>query len=542
MKEHTGLALHWQIVLGMLLGIFVGIIAVLADSTGEEVMGQPVEKNSTKTIVISSQSSKVLRTLKVKSPPTHGELIIDPSPHIGFEPETGVFDFSPTGKVTYRPEKDFTGRDSVDLILTFKDDTNELQTIQFSVLERPFWSGLVIDWIKPFGTIFINLLKLIAIPLIVASLIKGVAELKSLSNLSTLGSRTVVLYLMTTIVAVAIGLLIVNVVKPGNGFSDKTRAALTSDFADDAQKRISAAESQKAKGPLQALIDVVPDNIVGAATANGNMLKVIFFVLFFGVSLLLIEPEYSTPLKQFFTGLNEAVLKMIDIIMWMAPLGVFALLAAQVVTTPSLDVLLGLLKYALCVVAGLAVMVFVFYPVLVVFLGGRSYIDFFRGISPAQLLAFSTSSSAATLPVTMECVEDNLGVRKEVASFVLPIGATVNMDGTSLYQAVAAVFIAQALGVELTLSDQLVIILTATLASIGSAAVPGAGIVMLVIVLGSIGVSEKGIALIFAVDRILDMCRTTVNVTGDATVSLLVNRSQEKRLGQAESLDDDDGG
>lgn len=396
-------------------------------------------------------------------------------------------------------------------------------------LPAGFWSGIVINWIKPFGSIFINLLKLIAIPLIVASLIKGVSNLKNISSLSALGGRTVILYLFTTVVSVTLGLLIVNLVKPGNSFTKETRETLTSEFSDDAQKRITAAESQKSKGPLQALIDVVPDNIVGAATANGNMLKVIFFVLFFGVALLLVTPEQAQPVKDFFDSLNDVVLKMIDLIMLMAPYGVFALLASQIVTTPSLDVLYGLLQYSMCVVGGLGLMVFLFYPMLVVLFGGRSYAEFFRGISPAQLLAFSTSSSAATLPVTMECVEDHLGVKKEVSSFVLPIGATVNMDGTSLYQAVAAVFIAQAMGTELTLSDQLVIVLTATLASIGSAAVPGAGIVMLVIVLGSIGVPEKGIALIFAVDRILDMCRTTVNVTGDATVALLVNRSQEAK-------------
>lgn len=396
-------------------------------------------------------------------------------------------------------------------------------------LPKDFFSGIVVNWIKPFGTIFINLLKLIAIPLIVASLIKGVSNLQNISSLSALGGRTVALYLFTTVISVTLGLFIVNIVKPGNSFTEETRESLTSEFNEDAQARITAAESQKSKGPLQALIDVVPDNIVGAATANGNMLKVIFFVLFFGVALLLVTPEQARPVKDFFDSLNDVVLKMIDLIMLMAPFGVFALLAAQIVTTPSLDVLYGLLKYSLCVVAGLGLMVFLFYPMLVVFLGGRSYTQFFRGISPAQLLAFSTSSSAATLPVTMECVEDHLGVKKEVSSFVLPIGATVNMDGTSLYQAVAAVFIAQAMGTELTLSDQLVIVLTATLASIGSAAVPGAGIVMLVIVLGSIGVPEKGIALIFAVDRILDMCRTAVNVTGDATVALLVNRSQETK-------------
>lgn len=532
MSDKPALALHWQIVFGMFLGILVGIAAVWADSKEEEA-GIKVIANSSKSVVLTPTSGKKLKSIQVKNKLDNGSVSVDDTPRIGFEPASGHYHFSPTGKVTYRPAKDFKGTEKVEFVLTLEDDRTENKTLEFSVQPPPFWSTLVTNWIKPFGEIFINLLKLIAIPLIVASLIKGVSDLKNISNLSSLGGKTVAMYLITTVVAVTIGLVIVNVVKPGNSFSEETKNALTSDFADDAEKRISAAETQKSKRPLQALIDVVPDNIVGAATANGNMLKVIFFVLFFGVCLILIEPEQSLPVKQFFSGINSAVLKMIDIIMLMAPVGVFALLAAQVVSTPSLDVLFGLLQYALCVVSGLAAMVFLVYPALVVLLGGRSYTKFFEGISPAQLLAFSTSSSAATLPVTMECVEENLGVRKEVSSFVLPIGATVNMDGTSLYQAVAAVFIAQALGVELTLTDQLVIVMTATLASIGSAAVPGAGIVMLVIVLGSIGVSEKGIALIFAVDRILDMCRTTVNVTGDATVALIVNRGQEKRMAES---------
>lgn len=529
MSEKQGLALHWKIVIGMLGGIAVGLLAVWADGRGAAVDGNRVDRNSSKSVVLVSSSGQDLKSIKVTTEPEHGEVLIDETPTIGFDPETGEFAFSPTGKFTYQPETDYVGSDAVTFELTTEDNSTESVSVDFFVRHPPFWGTLVRNWIEPFGTIFINLLKLIAIPLIVASLIKGISDLQDVSRLSALGGKTILLYLCTTVVAVTIGLVIVNVLQPGASFSEETRNILSSDFADDAQKRITDAQSQRSKGPLQALIDIVPDNIVGAATANGNMLKVIFFVLFFGICLLLIDVEYSRPVKEFFDGINQVVLKMIDIIMLMAPFGVFALLAAQVVATPSLDVLVGLLQYAICVIAGLALMVLVVYPTLVILLGGRTYTEFLQGISSAQLLAFSTSSSAATLPITMECVEDNLGVRREVSSFVLPIGATVNMDGTSLYQAVAAVFISQALGVDLTLSDQLVIITTATLASIGSAAVPGAGIVMLVIVLGSIGVSEKGIALIFAVDRILDMCRTMVNVTGDAAVSVIVNRSGEKQ-------------
>lgn len=390
------------------------------------------------------------------------------------------------------------------------------------------WESLVVDWIKPFGTIFINSLKLIAVPLIVASLVKGVSDLQDISKLSSMGGRTIAMYLFTTVVAVSTGLLVVNVARPGKSITEETRLSLVSDFEEAASAKIAAAESQKEKGPLQPLVDMVPGNVFAAASSNGNMLQVIFFVIFFGIGLILVPTEKAKPVKDFFDGLNEVILKLIDLIMLAAPYGVFALLAALVVETPSWDIFVALLKYSVCVVSGLGLMVFGFYPLLVRMLTGRSYASFLRGISPAQMLAFSTSSSAATLPVTMERVEEHLGVDDEVASFVLPIGATVNMDGTSLYQAVAAVFIAQAFGMELGFDKQLSIVVTATLASIGSAAVPGAGMVMLVIVLGAIGVPEAGLALIFAVDRVLDMCRTTVNVTGDATVAMLVAKSVGK--------------
>ena len=384
------------------------------------------------------------------------------------------------------------------------------------------------DWIKPFGTIFINLLKLIAIPLIIASLIKGVSDLKDISKLSQMGGRTIGIYVVTTVVAVSLGLLIVNIWQPGNSISEETRKELVDGFSGKAQSKIDAAINQKDQGPLQALEDLVPSNIFAAASSNRNMLQVIFFVVFFGIGLILIPPEKAKPVKDFFDSLNEVILKLIDLIMLAAPYGVFALLAALIVDAPSWDIFSALIQYAACVVIGLGIMIFVVYPLLVKFYAGMDYGTFFKGISPAQLLAFSTSSSAATLPVTMERVEEHLGVDREVTSFVLPIGATVNMDGTSLYQAVAAVFIAQAFGIDLTFNDQLVIVFTATLASIGSAAVPGAGMVMLVIVLGAIGVPEFGLALIFAIDRPLDMCRTVVNVTGDAAVSMVVAKSVGK--------------
>ncbi len=386
--------------------------------------------------------------------------------------------------------------------------------------------ALITDYVKPFGTIFINGLKLIAVPLILASLIKGVSDLKDLSRLSQMGLRTILTYVFTTILAVSIGLMVVNLVAPGKKITQETRNELLEAYGGQAVQKMEQAEKQREAGPLQALVDLVPSNIVGAASDNGNMLQIIFFALFFGVSLIMIPETAAAPVKAFFDGLNDVILKMIDLIMALAPYGVFALMAALVVEAPSADLFAALLWYALCVLMGLLFLV-VIYLVIIRFVVKENPLKFIRGISPAQLLAFSTSSSAATLPVTMECVEEELGVRKEVASFVLPIGATINMDGTSLYQAVAAVFIAQAFGMELDFATQMGIIATATLASIGSAAVPGAGMVMLIIVLAQAGIPEAGLALIFAVDRPLDMCRTVINVTGDAMVSIWVHKSQE---------------
>jgi len=401
-----------------------------------------------------------------------------------------------------------------------------------------FGSQLITDWVKPFGTIFINLLKLIAVPLILASLIKGVSDLKDISKLSKMGGRTIGIYIVTTLIAVSIGLAVVNIIKPGKTITEETRTELVESYKNDADGKIKDAEKQKNAGPLQALEDLVPSNIFQAASDNGNMLQVIFFAILFGLGLILIPEEKSTPVKQFFDSFNEVILKLIDLIMLAAPYGVFALLAALVVEAPSADLFKALGWYAFCVVLGLALMMAV-YATLVFIVTKRTPKFFFNGIAPAQLLGFSTSSSAATLPVTMERVEEHLGVDEEVTSFVLPIGATINMDGTSLYQAVAAVFIAQAFGMDLSFGVQLGIIATATLASIGSAAVPGAGMVMLVIVLAQAGIPEAGLALIFAVDRPLDMCRTTVNITGDAAVSMMVAKSVDK-LGEPKVKNWDD--
>jgi len=391
----------------------------------------------------------------------------------------------------------------------------------------------IANWINPFGTIFVKLLKLIAVPLIIASLVKGISDLKDISKFKNIGLRTIGIYIVTTVIAISIGLLLVNIVQPGNGISEETITKLTDAYANSGgvQSKIAEASKQKSSGPLQFLVDMVPDNALKAMSENKSMLQVIFFTIFLGISMLLIGEKRAKPLKDFFDSLNEVVLKMVDLIMLFAPYAVFALLANVVVSSNDPDLLVALLKYAMTVVGGLLLMITI-YMIFVSIFTKKNPLWFLKQLSPAQLLAFSTSSSAATLPVTMERVEEHIGVDKEVSSFVLPVGATINMDGTSLYQAVAAVFIAQALGFELSFVDQLMIVLTALLASIGSAAVPGAGMVMLVIVLEAVNFpADKlaiGLALIFAVDRPLDMCRTVVNVTGDATVSALVAMSVGK--------------
>ena len=386
----------------------------------------------------------------------------------------------------------------------------------------------VSNWIKPFGTIFINSLKLIAIPLILASLIKGVSDLKDISKLSSMGSITITTYLTTTVIAVSVGLFLVNIVKPGDTISEKTRTELIGQYDSEADKKRNAAAENKEAGPLQPLVDLVPSNFVAAASDNKNMLQVIFFSILFGISIILIPPNKAKPIKDFFDSFNEVVLKIIDIIMMFAPYGVFGLLAALIVESPNADLLKSLIMYSITLLLGLLFMI-VIYLVIVKLLTGRNPILFLKCILPAQLVAFSTSSSAATLPVTMDRVQNHLNVEKEVASFVLPIGATINMDGTAVYQAVAAVFIAQTFGLDLSFTAQLGIISTATLASIGAAAVPSAGIIVLVIVLAQAGIPEAGLALIFAVDRPLDMFRTVVNITGDATVSTIVSKFQKNR-------------
>ncbi|WP_350177678.1 dicarboxylate/amino acid:cation symporter [Phaeodactylibacter sp.] len=447
------------------------------------------------------------------------------------------------------------------------------------------WNAFTQNWIDPFGTIFIRLLKFIAVPLVLFSIIGGVAGLPDPSKLGRMGAKTLIAYVVTTVAAVTVGLIVVNLLQPGNYIDEGQRVknrlkyelwaestpggrildgerylskpeyadlvaqaevAMKTEMSDEGvEARMKAAEQFKGAGPLQFLVDFVPDNIFAALTDSGRMLQVIFFGIFFGVMLLLIPAEKAQPVRQLIDGVNEVFLKMVEVVMEAAPFFVFALMAgviSKMASTPAevIEIFKGLLSYSVVVLIGLFFMIFVFYPTIATFFVKKlTYSGFFRRISPAQFLAFSTSSSAATLPVTMECVRDNIGVSHNVTNFVLPIGATVNMDGTSLYQAVAVVFLAQMHLVDLTLGQQLTIVLTATLASIGSAAVPSAGLVMMIVVLQSVGLNPAWIAIIFPVDRILDMCRTVVNVTGDATVSTLIAQSEGeldvKRLEEIET-------
>ncbi|MEM1097057.1 MAG: dicarboxylate/amino acid:cation symporter [Bacteroidota bacterium] len=394
------------------------------------------------------------------------------------------------------------------------------------------WGAFIREWIAPFGTIFINLLKLIAVPLVLASLIIGVTSLSDLRRLSRIGGKTIGIYLGTTLVALVIGLFLVNTMRPGDSVPQEMRQELEQTYQGDVEQRQEAAGDADSRGRLQPLVDIVPDNFVSSASNNRNMLQVVFVALFAGICLLLIPKEKAAPLIDFFDGLNDLVIKMVEVIMLMAPLGVFALMADTITSIarddPSqiLSLLGALGYYCIAVMLGLALHMTITYGAMLKFLTPLGIGEFLRGISKAQLVAFSTSSSGATLPVTMEVVEKNLGVEEEVSSFVLPLGATINMDGTALYQAIAAVFIAQTLGMGLDLSAQLTIVLTALLASIGTAAVPSAGIVMLVIILEAVNVPGAGIALILGVDRILDMFRTVTNVTGDATVASVVATSE----------------
>ncbi len=450
-------------------------------------------------------------------------------------------------------------------------------------------SWILVDYVKPIGKIFIRILTFIAVPLVLFSMIKGITSLSGATRLGRLAGKTIALYLITTVIAISVGLVLVNIVKPGNFIDEDQRIANRvryenwvasnegkkvednwSIFTDERyqkeailiqaklkegydptkdsdlekfQKLAQTAEEQKQRGPLGFLEDFVPENAFQALGNNKFMLQVIFIAIFFGIAALQVAPEKSAAALNFIDSANEIFLSMINIIMKGAPFFVFALMAGSLgeaaASSSDSDVigelLKGILAYGLTVMAGLLVMAYIVYPVLISMFAKIGLKKFFKSMGKAQSVAFSTSSSAATLPVTIETVENKLGASKEISNFVLPIGATVNMDGTSLYQAVAVVFLAQMHMVELDLTHQLMIMVTAVIASVGSAAVPSAGLVMLIIVLESVGLNPAWIMVIYPIDRLLDMCRTVVNVTGDAAVTTMVARSEGQLKSETKS-------
>ena len=419
------------------------------------------------------------------------------------------------------------------LPLYMKIITGMILGVLFGLLAIVFkWDTFTIHWIKPWGTIFLNLLKLVAVPLIFFSLVKGVSSLSDITRLSRIGLKTFFLFLISTLLAISVGLFLVNLIQPGSTFPEERRAELQMEFSVDVLQKESLAQQVKGSGPLKVIVDMVPENIINAAGDNSKILQIIFFAILFGIALALLPLSKVETIKSLFDGIYEVIMKIIEMIMRFAPFGVFALIATLFVefAGDSIAESIGLFKalgmYMLTVVIGMAIVLFIIFPLFVRFFSPVKIIDFFKGIGPAQLVAFSTSSSAATLPVSLEQVQSKFGVSEQIASFVLPIGVTINMAGTSLYQAISAVFIAQAFGIELSLAAQLTIVLTATLASIGTPGVPAAGIVMLVIVLTAIGLPAEGLALVLALDRPLDMLRTVANITGDCAVATVVANSE----------------
>lgn len=393
------------------------------------------------------------------------------------------------------------------------------------------FGSFVVSWIKPIGTIFIRLISMIAVPLVLASLVVGTSSMKDLKKLSRIGTKTIVIYVLTTVLAISIGLFFADVFKPGVGLDQEVTDQLRKDYSGTAGQQIAQSDINL----TEQVIGMVPQNpFYSLSTPRGEMIQVVFFALFLGVVLTMISPAKSAPVVNFFDGLNDALIRIIEVVMRLAPYGVFALVAA-VIADFGFGILKPLGKYSFVVVLGLFIHLTVVYSIMLKLFSKVPLKRFWNGITEAQLVAFSSSSSAAALPVNMKVCEKKIGIKEEVTSFVLPLGATINMDGTALYQGIAAVFIAQVYGMDLSFSEQLTIVITTTLASIGTAAVPGVGMIMLVIVLQSINVPAEGIALIFGVDRILDMMRTTANITGDAMVASVI-ASQEDLLMTEEEL------
>ncbi len=383
------------------------------------------------------------------------------------------------------------------------------------------------NWVRPFGTIFIKLLQLIAVPIIFVSLVKGITSVTDITKLSRIGFKTIAFYVGTTAITVVLGLLVVNTFKPGAQFSEERRAALQEEYSTSVAESQILAETVADRPPLQFFEDMVPVNVIGAMGDNANMLQIIFFAILFSVAMILLESKKVQIVRDLFESVNAIMLKVVDIIMGFAPIGVFALLSALITDfSGDAELFIALGYYAVITFFGIVAVLLILYPTLIVIFTKVKIKDFLNAIFPAQLVAFTTSSSAATLPVTLKQCVTKLKISEGVANFVLPVGVTINMNGSSFYQAVSAVFIAQVFGMDLTITQQLTIVLTATLASIGSPGVPGGAVIMLVIVLGSVGIPPEGLALILGIERPLDMIRTVANVTGDAAVATIVDSTE----------------
>ena len=398
-----------------------------------------------------------------------------------------------------------------------------------SILATTFkFEGFVLDWIKPLGVVFMRLLKFIAIPLVFISLIKGVINLSNIKSLSSIGLRTIIIYMCTTVVAILLGFVLVQTLAPGKLIGADTANELRSGYSDGEQIILNA--DRGGVGPLQTVIDIFPENMAQAFSSNNNMLQVIFIALLFGVALLLIGEKRAKPVSDLIDSIDALLLKVVDFIMMYAPIGVFGLISTVVIDSAGdMSILSALGYYALVVIIGLLALIFGFYPLLIKLFTKTPVGHYLKSIVPVQLLAFSTSSSAATLPLTMDVAVKKLGISQKIASFVLPVGVTINMDGSSCYQMIAAVFIAQVLGIELSVADIALLVGLTTLSSIGTPGIPGGSIVVQVMVLTTLGIPAEGLALILGIDRPLDMIRTAVNVTGDLAVASIVQTSENKK-------------
>mgnify|MGYP001072839747 CR=1 FL=1 len=508
-------ALHWQIIIGLVLGIVVGLVINLTWTSGTwAAMGVDhpsafVNKDASAVVPVSQIGSEMLEAIPNQD---------------SIRALAGAVDRPDLAEIAPLA---LTEDQAAALGLTMKPANEDANFLAHA-------SRFIRNLNLFVGDLFMRCLRFIAVPIVLFSLIVGVSTLNNITKLSRIGGKTIAIYLLTTAVAISFGLVLANIVRPGAFVPQETRDRLLADYSTQAQGGVARAEAAEGLNAWDRLVDLVAANPF-AAIAEGNMLQIVFLALLIGIGLSLITRAEAGPVIAVCDGLTKAVIKLVELLMLTAPVAVFALIV-KVVADLGLEVLGALAIYSLCVVGGLALMVFAVYPLVLKLFTGVGPGRFYRAIAPAQLLAFSSASSSATLPVTMECVEKRLGVNDEVSSFVLPLGATINMDGTALYQGVAAVFIAQLYSMNLGIGDQLAIVGTATLASIGTAGVPGAGVIMLVIVLQSVGVPLEGIAAILGVDRLLDMCRTTCNVTGDAMVATVV-AGTEGELASAEEVE-----